>query len=240
MSGAGRGELNGAPRVDRIGGPARGQRVAFSFGTLMTNRKQYDEFRVSMIAAGFSEADCEYLVVENTAENIGDGYSGLNALLNEASGVYTILCHQDLLAIDPRSILEQRLSELNRLDPSWAVAGNAGGRCAGEVFLHITDAVHGEQRMGLLPQPVFTLDENFIVTHRDHRVALSGDLSGFHLYGSDICIVAALLGYSSYVIDFHLRHLGVGGASPSFFSCRHTFKAKWSEHLRPREVQSFG
>jgi len=230
--------LDGTPRVDRVGGPPAGERVAFSFGTLMTNRKQYDEFGASMRAAGFTEADCEYLIIDNSAGNVGDGYKGLNALLTEARGSFVILCHQDLLAIDPRRVLEKRLAELDELDPSWAVAGNAGGRYAGEVFLHITDAVHGEQRMGALPQRVLTLDENFIVTRRDRRVALSGDLSGFHLYGSDICMVAGLLGYASYVIDFHLHHLGVGGVSEAFLACRDTFKTKWSAHLRPREVQT--
>ena len=131
-----------------------------------------------------------------------------------------------------------RLGELGQLDPTWAVAGNAGGRHAGEVFLHVTGVKHGEQRAGILPKRVFTLDENFIVTRRDRRVALSADLSGFHLYGSDICMVADVLGYSSYVIDFHLKHLGSGGASPSFLACREAFKEKWSRFSRQRAVQT--
>ncbi len=226
------------PRVDRICGPAVGAGVAFSFCTLMTKRQQYDEFRASMQAAGFTDTDCEYLIVDNSQSNVGDGYSGLNSLLNEARGRFVILCHQDLLAIDPRRVLEQRLAELDRVDPRWALAGNAGGRYAGEVFLHITDVTHGEQRMGVLPQKVLTLDENFIVTRRDRRLALSGDLDGFHLYGSDVCMVANVLGYTSYVIDFHLNHLGVGGTTPSFLACREAFKTKWSRHSRLREIQT--
>lgn len=221
-----------------MGGPPAGQRVAFSFGTLVTNRKQYQEFGASMRAAGFSEADCEYLIIDNSAGNVGDGYKGLNALLTEARGSYVILCHQDLLAIDPRRVLEERLAELDKLDPTWAVAGNAGGRHAGEIFLHVTDSGHGEQRMGVLPIRVFTLDENFIVTRRDRRVALSHDLRGFHMYGSDICMVAHVLGYSSYVIDFHLHHFGLGGATPAFHSCRKAFKDKWSRFSRLRGIQT--
>lgn len=230
--------MNETPRVDRISGPETDAPVAYTFGTLMTDRPMYDAFRASMQTAGFTDQDCEYLVIDNTRANVGDGYAGLNALLNEARGAFIILCHQDLLAIDHRPVLESRLAELDRLDPRWAVAGNAGGRHAGEVFLHITGIKHDEQRMGILPQRVFTLDENFMVTRRDRRVALSADLSGFHLYGSDICMVADVLGYSSYVIDFHLKHLGSGGASPSFLACRDAFKRKWSYFSRERAVQA--
>lgn len=226
------------PRIDRISGPSNDAVVAFSFCTLMTKRQQYDEFRVSMQSAGFTDKDCEYLVVDNSRGNAGDGYSGLNALLTGARGTFVILCHQDLLAIDQREVLERRLAELDRVDPMWAVAGNAGGRYAGEVFLHITDATHGEQRMGNLPQKVLTLDENFMITRRDRRIALSADLGGFHLYGSDICMVANVLGYTSYVIDFHLNHLGLGGVSAEFLACRDAFKAKWSKHSRLREIQT--
>lgn len=230
--------MTSAAQVDRISGPASGVQIAFSFCTLVTTWQQYDAFLASMQIAGFTDRDCEYLIVDNTLSNVGDGYSGLNALLNEARGQFVVLCHQDLLAIDPRGVLERRLAELDTIDPKWALAGNAGGRLAGEVFLHITDTTHGEQRMGNLPQEVLTLDENFLVTRRDRRVALSGDLSGFHLYGSDICMVASVLGYTSYVIDFHLVHLGFGGATADFLACRRAFKTKWSRHSRAREIQT--
>ena len=50
------------------------------------------------------------------------------------------------------------------------------------------------------------LDENFIMVRAAVNLSLSGDLSGFHLYGTDLCAVASFLGYTAYVVDFHLRH----------------------------------
>jgi hypothetical protein len=106
------------------------QPIAFSFGTLVTSHSQYEDFKRSFEAVGFTTADCEYLIIDNSAGNAGDGYGGLNAILNAARGRHVILCHQDLLAIDDRATLERRLAELSEHDPHWAVAGNAGqGNC---------------------------------------------------------------------------------------------------------------
>ncbi len=57
-----------------------------------------------------------------------------------------------------------------------------------------------------LPIRVGSLDENFIVVKRQANLALSHDMSGFHLYGTDLCIIADILGRTSYVVDFHLCH----------------------------------
>ena len=35
-----------------------------------------------------------------------------------------------------------------------------------------------------------------------------------------MCLVADILGYSAYVIDFHLRHLSSGTKSAEFYRCR--------------------
>ena len=223
--------------ITRIAGPPTGGPVAFTFGTLMSRADQYDQFRASFEKAGFTTADCEYLAIDNSAGNVGDGYRGLNAILAEARAETVILCHQDIVAIDDRRALEARLAELTAHDPLWAAAGNAGGGRVGEVFLRITDG-HGEQRHGVFPQRVSSLDENFIIVHRSTRVGFSDDLAGFHLYGTDLCMIAEILGHSAYVIDFHLHHLGQGNAGPDFYECRENFRRKWQRVLRPRGLQT--
>ena len=46
------------------------------------------------------------------------------------------------------------------------------------------------------------------------------------------------MGFTAYVIDFHLRHLSDGRISPAFYQARAEFRAKWSRALRPRWMQT--
>jgi hypothetical protein len=52
-------------------------------------------------------------------------------------------------------------------------------------------------------------------------------------------MVADTLGWSAYVIDFHLEHLSAGnGRSKDFALIKEAFRAKWSRALRPRWLQT--
>jgi hypothetical protein len=213
--------------------------VAFTIGTLVTDRALYGEMRASLQAGGFGEADCEYLFIDNTLPAQVCAYRGLNAVLSAARGRYVILCHQDVRLLgDGRAALEARLSELDRIDPHWALAGNAGGVVPGELALRITDPHGRDQHVGQLPARVVSLDENFIVVKRACRVGFSNDLTGFHFYGADICLGADIMGYASYVIDFHLEHLSGGNKSAAFENAERQFREKWSRALRGRWVQT--
>jgi hypothetical protein len=83
-----------------------------------------------------------------------------------------------------------------------------------------------------------SLDENFMVVKRSARLSFSRDLTGFHFYGADLCLVADMLGYSTYVIDFHLEHLSRGVKGASFTAMEQAFVAKWGRALRPRLLQT--
>jgi NaMN:DMB phosphoribosyltransferase len=48
------------------------------------------------------------------------------------------------------------------------------------------------------------------------NLAVSSDLRGFHFYGADICLIASILGYNAYVIDFHLYHESTGNMDKEF------------------------
>jgi hypothetical protein len=76
------------------------------------------------------------------------------------------------------------------------------------------------------------------VLKRAARIGLSNDLKGFHFYGADLCMAADVMGYSAYVIDFHLRHLSEGNVTASFYQARREFRAKWSHALRSRWMQT--
>jgi len=93
---------------------------------------------------------------------------------------------------------------------------------------------YGEHRQkGTLPQKVRTLDENFIVIKKSANLALSHDLKGFHLYGTDLCQIASILGYSAYVIDFHLYHKSAGTVDKRFTESANAFRAKYARAMTP-------
>jgi len=213
--------------------------MMYSIGTLVTDWAQYQAMRSSFEQHGFGSEDCEFLQIDNTKLNQKDAYAGCNELLNEARGRYVILCHQDVRIVDDsRKELDAELARLEEIDPNWAVAGNAGGVSLGRLALRLTDPHGINQFVGDLPAKVASLDENFLVVKRSARVGFSRDLSSFHFYGTDICLNADILGYSAYVIDFHLLHLSPGTTSHDFFAAKSAFQRKWSYALRSRWLQT--
>lgn len=212
----------------------------YTIATLVTNRAHYDALLASFRDGGFADSDCEYIFVDNTGPLQTDAYTGLNAALNAAHAPIVILCHQDVRLIDDgRKVLDQRLASLTEHDPDWALAGNAGGVAPGRLALRITDPHGKDQRTGTFPAKVASLDENFIVVRRDARIGFSRDLSGFHFYGADICLHAAHMGFSAYVIDFHLEHLSPGNSKDkSFAVAENQFRSKWSRAFTPRWLQT--
>lgn len=212
---------------------------AYAIGTLVTDRAQYDAMRASFAKGGFTPSDCEYLYIDNAGPAQTDAFRGLNALLNAARAPFVILCHQDVrLLTDGRASLDQLLSNLTSMDADWAVAGNAGGVSPGVLAVRISDPHGRDVHVGALPERVGTLDENFIIVRREARVGFSHDLTGFHFYGADICLHAAQMGCSAYVIDFHLEHLSPGRKSDDFYAAERAFHEKWSRALSPRWLQT--
>jgi hypothetical protein len=217
--------------------------VVYSICTFVTKFEQYKDLVKSFVNHNFAYNDCEYIYIDNSEENQYDGYSGINKFLTTANGRYIVICHQDVILIDDgREKLDAVLRELDRIDPSWGVCGNGGGVYPGRLALRLTDPHGDNQFTEPLPQRVSGLDENFLVVRRDANLAVSADLKGFHLYGTDICIVAQLLGYTAYVIDFHLRHLSKGDKArraaaknePTFAELRSALIAKYRRAMRPR------
>ncbi len=222
-----------------VGARPHSHKFKYSIGALATEPDQHAASVRSFRGAGFGDDDCEFLYIDNSKGNSLTAYDGLNHILNEARGEYVILCHQDVLVdFDKRADLDRCLRELEERDKRWAVAGNAGGAKPGELAIRITDPHGVGQKTHDFPQRVFSLDENFLVIKRDARLSFSADLEGFHFYGADICLIADVLGYRSYVIDFHLRHLSGGNKSPSFFAARMALAKKYARAFRPRFVQT--
>jgi len=225
--------------VTEVGQKPLDYKYKFTIGTLVTDYAQYRDCVASFSRAGFGLDDCQFLYIDNSKFNSHSAYSGLNHILNHGEGEFIILCHQDvLLDFDKRVDLEKCLDELSAIDPNWAIAGNAGGVSSGELAIRVSDPHGADQKTHSFPQAALSVDENFIVLKSYSRLAFSADLGGFHLYGADLCVLADVQGHSSYVIDFHLRHLSAGNKSPSFFENEAAFAAKYGRAFASRWVQT--
>lgn len=202
----------------------------YSICTLVTDSNLYRQMLESFVEAGFIADIAEYLYIDNSVANTVDAYAGINQFLSVAKGQYIIICHQDiLLEYDRIEQLEKCISQLNELDPNWALLGNAGGVHFGKLAIRITDPFGANTRIGDFPAKVQSLDENFILIRKDANLGTSKDIYGFHLYGLDLCLLAMIRGYSAYVVDFHLNHLGAGKIDENFHACKKLLIKKYQK-----------
>jgi hypothetical protein len=219
---------------ERWGQPAK----RFSICTLVTDWEQYATMVESFASHGFVGDDCEYLYIDNARANRFDAYRGLNTFLGVAQGEYIVLCHQDVeLLEDGRANLEAAIAEVEAIDTNWGLLGNAGALPNGTIVRRITDPKGIDDGRGLpYPIRVVTVDENFMLARRAANLAVSGDMNGFHMYGTDLALVAERLGYNTYIVNFHLLHHGKGTLDESFFRLRRELQDKLARLSRWRWV----
>lgn len=218
----------------------------FTICTLLASEEKYKRSLNSFNRFGFKRQNTQFLAVDNRDGNCFDGYEWTRRMLPECRGRYVIFCHDDVELIDDGfDDLSRCLADLTALDPTWALAGNAGGRLGWKriekrfrLAVRITDPSSTNARIGTLPARCESLDENFIVMRRDQPVTGSADLSGFHLYGTDLCLRAELAGLTSYVIDFHLHHHGVGQKGISYRQQKRRLEAKYHSIFPGRRVST--
>ena len=104
--------------------------------------------------------------------------------------------------------------------------------------MHLTQNSGNKLHEPDLPLKSISVDENFIVVKNSANLSLSADLSGFHLYGTDLCLIAKVLGYNSYVIDFNLIHKSNGNADANFFQIRKQLIKKYRRAFSPRFIST--
>jgi len=206
--------------------------MKFHIATISNDLDQYSAMKVSFLEAGFDEDRCRYSLFDNSNGNIYDPYRTFNEIKSQTQEPYIIFCHQDLLMNQGHGFnqLIKVLDELNKLDPTWAIAGNAGMNDHYQGVAKITDPTLKPWKTRL-PQKVHSLDENFLIIKSLAEVECSSELQGFHFYGSDLCLNAILMGYSCYVIDFHLTHLSPGHLSQSFWNIKAIFQERWNQEF---------
>ncbi len=205
----------------------------FSVVSLVATEERYERLLCSLLAKGFSDQNSEFLAIDNRNGNSFDGYSALRGVLPGLRGRYVLFTHDDIeLISDGIDELRKLLEKLEALDPKWMIAGNAGGVFIGSGdahFLHLDDPYGSFRLPGPDPVRVWGLDENFLVMPR-HRMPLpSLDLSGFHLFATDMCLQARAAGGTSYVIPFLLRHHGKGLVDGAYPNAQEMLERKYSQ-----------
>ena len=208
----------------------------YSICSLVTKMDEFEEMLQSLESSGFTREICEYLYINNTNGNRHDAFSGFNALLSAAKGQYILFCHQDILfKYDGLRELESIIEKLNHTDPSWGALGNAGMSAEGDLLIHIS---HPNQvlRRGKLPARCESLDENFLVVKAATGLRMSNDLKSFHFYGTDICQSLKRMGYTSWVVDFHLFHKSSGIKGADFIRAARDMELKLRQIRRLKRI----
>jgi len=211
----------------------------FSICTLVTDKEEYAGMHTSFTNAGFDPKFCEFLYLDNSLANQYDGFKGLNLFLKQAKGKYIIICHQDVLINkDDINVLKQCLIELDLKDQTWAICGNAGAMGPNHVVYHISYPDGSTMSKGNFPVKVTSLDENFLLIKNAASLSFSTNLSGFHLYATDLCLNADLNGYNAYVIRFNLTHKSKGKVTADFYKAKNDLIKKYNHFFRSRWIQT--
>lgn len=211
----------------------------FSICTLVTRKLEYNEMLQSFLSKGFSEDKCEYIFADNTEKNNFDAFSAINLFLKKAKGRYIIICHQDILINkDGFEDLMKCLVQLDNLDTSWGICGNAGAVGPNHIVYYISYPDGTFMNKGKFPLKVTGLDENFLLVKNSANLKVSNNLNGFHLYATDLVLQAELNGFSSYVIPFNLTHKSRGNRDADFFRIRNELIGKYNRFFRTRWIQT--
>ena len=105
-------------------------------------------------------------------------------------------------------------------------------------MIRISDPYGMDVAKGSFPAKVRSLDENFLIIRKESGLTLSNDLKGFHFYGTDLCMIADILGLNAYVINFHLYHKSGGNCDESFFNAKQRLIEKYRRVFQSRFIRT--
>jgi hypothetical protein len=223
----------GAPRRSRRA-PHRSHRPCaeplFLIYTFVNDDELYRGMVATFTDAGFNPAGLVRLTDQDD-----NPYAAITRIGRVSAARYPILCHQDVRPDRGAGAVELAagLTQLDTVDPDWVVAGIAGVMRNGRGLRRVVDLSGGStaRTRELLPLPVVSLDECFLVFNGRNAPRCSAGISGFHLYASDVCLQALSSAGAAYVIDFPITHLGRGTVDGGYEAVKNRFVEIWNEHF---------
>lgn len=178
-------------------------------------------------------ASAPEISVQENPESASKAY---NRGIESTQGDFIIFAHQDLHL--PAGWLTRLASEINLIeqtDPNWGVLGLWGvdglGQYAGWTYSSGLGKVLGGPQSA--PHPVRTLDEVLLVVRRSSGLRFDEKLSGFHMYGTDICLAAEAKGMRNYAVSCFAVHNsnGIRQLPWAFWTACWFIRRKWAAEL---------
>lgn len=159
-----------------------------------------------------------------------------NEAIKKAENDIIVFTHQDMYF--PESWiyeLERALNYLEDIDPCWGVLGCYGRKKGinhgiGRVY---TAGIGLNGSVIHKPEAIDTLDEIVIIIRKSSGLSFDSSLPHFHLYGTDICMLARDRGLSNYSIPAYCIHNAdlYINLPKEFYECYYHVKKKWKKFL---------
>jgi hypothetical protein len=169
-------------------------------------------------------------------ENFDSASKAYNEAMDRASNDLLVFAHQDVYFPDGWfSALSATIAALDRQHIRWGVLGSFGSSRsihggAGRVYTN-GRGLHGNSIQE--PTEIETLDEIVLVLRKSSGLRFDESLPNFHLYGTDICLIAQEAGYRNFAIPglcIHNTHQLIT-LPREFYACYRHIKRKWSRRL---------
>jgi len=204
--------------------------AAVTFVTAVNNRAILE---ANLLASpGLRENHAHELLIQEGYPSAAKAY---NPAIARSANDLMVFLHQDIyLPAGWMERLHSWISQLDRQDPAWGVAGCWGTTQGGAGFGHVYSP--GVGVLGTCfddPQPVQALDEIVLIMRRSRGLRFDQGLEHFHFYGADLCLTAHSRGLRSYAISaFCVHNSNYQLVLPrEFYTAYRYFKRKWRAEL---------
>jgi len=187
----------------------------------------------------FFPDETQFLLLDNSMAQI-NCYEAIRLFISQSTGDFILIIHDDVefSGLNFYSLINE-LSRICKLDSKAALFGVAGVSFSDHSSIGRFRDVAGEHNWGFHEGGLASsLDECFLVLRRDKGLSVSNELSGYHFYGTDLCLNAREKGLASYVINFPIIHKSTGSLDKNFFEARNQFEKHLQKKNNPRFVRT--